>query len=308
MTSEKDLDEAIKRIDLRLLHYFSAAGKLQHITRAAALLGTSQPTLSRALTRLEAELGVQLFQRRGRSVCLTPDGETLLGYVDRALQFIDDGRRQLQDRGAAAQSTISLGFLRSLGAKFVPGIVRRFKEYHPNVNFSFTTSTTSNLLERLGDRELDVVFLLSSVKKEGFDCRRVAFQDLVLIVPSAHRLAHSKRVSLRHLAHEPFISYKPGREGRDLTIELCERAGFTPSIVLEADDPTVIRGFVAEGFGVAIALPENAGEGVRALQITEPKCRREIRIAWRKNSYLSHIVRSFLAFAVSERGVVKRGG
>jgi DNA-binding transcriptional LysR family regulator len=294
-----DPGEVIRRVDWRLLEYFRVAGKRQHITRAAEQLGTSQPTLSRALTRLEAEIGVTLFQRTGRSVRLSPEGRTFLDYIDRALQIVEDGRREMEDSKNSGRRSIALGFLRSLGAECVPKIVREFKELHRDVSFSFTSSNTAGLLEQLLDRELDLVFLSNPVDKQQFGWKRLASQELVLIVSSSHSLARKARIALRDVASEPFVTYKPGRGARDLTIELCRRAGFTPSIVLEADDPSVIRGFVSAGFGIAVTPPENTGPGVKAVRITEPVSRREIGIAWRKDGYMPAAVRVFRDFATS---------
>jgi DNA-binding transcriptional LysR family regulator len=294
-----DPGEAIRGVDWRLLEFFRVAGNRQHITQAAKLLGTSQPTLSRALMQLEAKIGVKLFQRTGRSVCLTPNGRLFLNHIERALQIVEDGRRELEDKTNAQGRSISLGFLRSLGVECVPNIVKAFRALHSDVNFSFTSCDTAALLNGLAERELDLIFLSSQVDRRVFGWRRLGSQELVLIVSSAHRLARKTQVALRDVANEPFVSYKPGRGARDLTFELCKRAGFTPTIVLEADDPNVIRGFVSAGFGIAVALPENVGPGVKAVCITEPLSRREIGIAWRKDGYLPASVRLFRDFAAS---------
>src|ERR1700742_1991419 len=102
------------RFDWRQLECFRVAGRLQHVTRAAEQLGTSQPALSRSLARLQSELGVQLFQRAGRSTRLTRSGELFLSRVERALGEIDNGRRELGDLKAADRGTVALGFLRTL--------------------------------------------------------------------------------------------------------------------------------------------------------------------------------------------------
>src|SRR5207247_4443654 len=85
------------KIDWHLLESFRVAGRLQHVTRAAEQLGTSQPALSRALARLHADMGVPLFERAGRSLRLTRYGELFLARVERALGEVEEGRRELAD-------------------------------------------------------------------------------------------------------------------------------------------------------------------------------------------------------------------
>src|SRR5690242_6542273 len=96
------------------LEWFTTIADLQHMSRAAAELGVSQPALSRALSKLEAELGVPLFDRIGRSIKLTHYGRLFQGRVTRALREIEDGRTELADLVDQDRGTVALGFLRTL--------------------------------------------------------------------------------------------------------------------------------------------------------------------------------------------------
>ena len=291
---------ALKRVDWRLLECFRVAGLHQHITKAAEELGTSQPALSRSLRRLELEIGIPLFQRVGRSVCLTRYGRSFLNHVEHALHTIEDGRQELEDIRNPGRGTVSIGFLRSLGAEYVPDIVRQFRARYPDVRFNFTSCNSLELSEKLESGELDLVFLSEPIGKHPFSWRRLKDQELFLIVSNEHRLAHKKEVALREVADEPFVTFKSGHAVRNLTEELCRQAGFTPTVVLEGDDSAVMRGFVSAGFGVAVTPPENgSGRGVSALRITEPVAYRTIGIAWRKDRYLPASVKLFRDFTSS---------
>ena len=143
------------RTDWHLLECFRVAGRLQHVTRAAEQLGTSQPALSRSLARLQSDLGVQLFRRAGRSIRLTTSGERFLVRVEQALGEIDNGRRELADLKAADRGVIALGFLRTLGARYIPELVRRFGSRHPGVQFSFAQNNSVEIEAQLERGELD---------------------------------------------------------------------------------------------------------------------------------------------------------
>src|SRR5262245_13028396 len=147
------------KTDWHLLECFRVAGRLQHVTRAAEQLGTSQPALSRSLARLQAELGVQLFRRAGRSIRLTKPGELFLLRVERALDEIENGRRELADFKAVDRGTIALGFLRTLGARYIPELVRRFSSVHPSVRFAFVQNNSATIEAQLDRGELDLVFV-----------------------------------------------------------------------------------------------------------------------------------------------------
>lgn len=289
-----------KSLDWNCLYYFRVAGRMQHVTRAAEQLGLSQPALSRALARLEADIGVPLFQRVGRSVRLTRYGEAFLSRVERAFREVDEGRIELADLAGLKRGTVAIGFLRTLGAKYVPQLVRKFSEQHPGVQFAFTPNNSATLEVQLARGALDVIFATAPTRRSSLTYKRVADQELVVIVAESHPLAHRRRVALRELAAEPFLTFKQGHAFRDLTEELCAEAGFAPTISFEGDDSSSLPGFVAAGFGVAILpLDSSAVSGVVALEITEPTARRAIGIAWLEERYLSASARAFRDFVIA---------
>ena len=300
------------RVDWRLLEYFRVAGEEQHITRAAERLGTSQPALSRALARLEQNIGVPLFERVGRSVRLTRYGESFLTRIERGLREIEDGQLELAELLNPGRGRVSIGFLRSLGAGYVPRVVRRFQERYPEVRFTFLSNNSIELTAKLLRNEIDLAFLGAPSGKPEIAWKRVAEQELILIVSESHPLARRRQVRLGDVAKEPFLTFQGGHAVRNLTDDLCRAAGFSPNIVFEGDDSGVIRGFVSAGFGVAVTPPENgAGPGVVALRIVDPTPYREIGIAWLEDRFLSASVRSFRDFAMagtaSPKGVLKLG-
>jgi DNA-binding transcriptional LysR family regulator len=299
--AERALAPGRQKMDWRQLEYFRVAGRLQHVTRAAERLGTSQPALSRAVARLEADLGVPLFDRIGRSIRLTRYGERFLKRVESALGQIDEGRRELADLARPDRGSIALGFLRSLGAKYVPQLVRRFNAAQPDVRFTFTPNNSAALEEQLERGDLELAFTTVPLASPRLAWMRVTDQELVLIVPRNHRLAGRRQVALRDVADEPFVTFKRGHAFRRLTEGLCEEAGFVPSITFEGDDSSSVPGFVAAGFGVAIASAETASfSGVVGVRISVPSARRAIGIVWAKDRYLPAGARTFRDFTTSD--------
>jgi DNA-binding transcriptional LysR family regulator len=285
-------------MDWRQLDYFRVVGRMQHMTRAAEVLGMSQPALSRAIRRLEGELGVPLFHHVGRSIRLTRYGEAFLARVDRALHEVDEGRRELADLTGAESGTVALGFLRTLAAEYVPQLVRRFRAEYPGVRFSFSQDNGAVLERELESGELDLCFMPPPRENPRLESRLVTEQELVLIVPPDHRLARRENVALREIADEPFISFKAGHAMRRLVDDLCAAAGFEPRVTFEGDESSAVRGFVAAGLGVAIVPAGGPSSGYTALRISEPVARRSIGMVWVKNRYLSEAVRTFARFVI----------
>jgi len=288
-------------LDWNHLEYFRVVGRHQHVTRAAEELGLSQPALSRALARFEADLGAPMLERAGRSVRLTRYGQAFLKRVEKAHAEIDEGRRELADLADARRGVIELGFFRTLGAAYIPQFVRRFIAVYPDVQLRFTQNNSAALQQQLEAGALDLIFTTAPLATAPFSWAHVADQEMALIVPVGHRLAKRKSVALRDVAGEPFVSFKSGHAFRQFTDDLCAAAGFSPTVSFEGDDSSSVPSFVAAGFGVAIVPPESASfSGVVSLRISEPTACRAIGIAWVQERYLSASARAFRDFAMAE--------
>lgn len=294
------------RLDWRQLQCFRLVARMQHITRAAAELGTSQPSLSRTLARMEADLGVPLFMRAGRKLTLTRHGALFLERVERACRDIDEGIAELSDLANPSGGRIALGFLRTLGFEYVPQTVRAFGLRYPNVRFTFRPGRSAALNEQLMQGELDLIVSAIPAGVSPFSWAHVQDQELILIVSPSHRLAKRREVALREVADDPFIAFRSGAI-RSLTDELCAASGFVPKIVFEGEDSSSVPGFVAAGFAVAVVPPEGGRfGGVVGLRISEPSSRRAIGIGWIADRYLPASARTFRDFAVDAARVAPK--
>lgn len=127
-------------MNLSQLHYFKKLAEVLHYTRAAQELFITQPTLSGAISSLENELEVSLFERSGRSVNLTPQGEIFYEHVCLALRAIDDGVAAVQDRGHSIVGSISLGTTFTVQDGYLPllmkGLLRSLQQLGTYQNLS----------------------------------------------------------------------------------------------------------------------------------------------------------------------------
>ncbi len=285
-------------MQIEQLAYFRTVARLEHVSRAAEQLGITQPALSRAIVRLEAEIGAPLFVRHGRSIALTRYGAVFLRHAERALDAVELGRREVLDLATADAELVSLGFLRTLGAALVPQLVRAFTAAHPNVRFSFAQRNSSALEAMLLAGDVAMTLTVGPPANALLGWERVTTQRFVLIVPPDHRFAERKSVRLNELRNETFLSFKLGHAVRDFTDELCRNAGFTPSIAFEADESNSIRGFVAAGFGIALVPQTGTADDAPGIRIADASAQREVGVAWVRDNALSDAEKSFRTFAV----------
>lgn len=286
------------------LAYFAGVARTEHVTRAAQEMQVPQSTLSRAMVRLEQDLGVDLFARRGRTVSLTPAGRTFLTSVDRALAEIEKAADEVRADADPATGKVAFGFLHTLGSETVPGLIRAFRADHPRVRFSLVQNYGEAMLERLRAGELDLCLLTSpTLDAPDVVAHRLDVQKLRLVVPADHRLATRKRIRLAEAADETFVTLEPSYGLRSITDAVCKEAGFRPKIAFEGEEAETLRGLVAAGLGVALLPPPAVPRpGVAELTVTAPRAVREIGVAWLDGHPDTPPVAAFKQFLLARKG------
>ncbi|MFF9866303.1 LysR family transcriptional regulator [Streptomyces sp. NPDC013953] len=286
----------------RLAH-FAAVARHEHVTRAAQELGVPQSTLSRAVVRLEEDLGVALFARKGRTVSLTPAGRTFLASAERALGEVQRAAESVRADADPSAGRVAFGFLHTMGSETVPELIRAFRVDHPRVRFTLVQNYGEAMIERLRSGELDLCLTSPVPDAPDLVARRLDEQRLRLVVPDDHRLAGRKRVRLAEAADESFVTLEPGYGLRRITDALCAEAGFTPRVAFEGEEAETLRGLVAAGLGVALLPPPAVPRpGVVELTVTAPRAAREIGVAWLDGHPDTPPVAAFKRFLLSRRG------
>ncbi|KIF76386.1 LysR family transcriptional regulator [Streptomyces sp. 150FB] len=285
------------------LAYFAGVARHEHVTRAAQDMNVPQSTLSRAMVRLEQDLGVALFARKGRTVSLTPAGHTFLASVERALAGVERAAESVRADADPTSGKVAFGFLHTMGSETVPALIRAFRADHPRVRFQLVQNYGEAMIERLRAGDLDLCLTSPVPEAPDLVARRVDEQRLRLVVPDDHRLAGRKRVRLAEAADESFVTLEPGYGLRRITDDLCALAGFKPRVAFEGEEAETLRGLVAAGLGVALLPPPAvARPGVVELTVTAPRAVREIGLAWLDGHPDTPPVAAFKRFLLSRRG------
>ncbi|MFF2845149.1 LysR family transcriptional regulator [Streptomyces sp. NPDC058001] len=302
LSPSSDTEDIVTLLAPRLA-YFAGVARTEHVTRAAQEMRMPQSTLSRAMVRLEQDLGVDLFARRGRTVALTPAGRTFLTSVERALAEVARAAEEVRADADPAGGKVAFGFLHTMGSETVPGLIRAFRADHPRVRFSLVQNYGEAMLERLRAGELDLCLTAPVPDAPDLVARRLDEQRLRLVVPDDHRLASRRRVRLAEAADEVFVTLEAGYGLRRITDDLCRQAGFRPRIAFEGEEIETLRGLVAAGLGLALLPPPAVPRpGVVELTVTAPRAVREIGVAWLVGHPDTPPVAAFKKFLLSRRG------
>ena len=279
-------------MNLYHLRYFVTLAHLEHYTKAADVLAITQPSLSHAISSLEEELGVKLFEKNGRNVSLTKYGKTFLGDVEETLNRLDSSVNGLQLAGKG-EGQIDVAFLRTLGVDFVPKIIRNFLTANEgkqiNFNLFCDKVLTGDILTGLKEKKYDIGFCSKFDDEPLIEFIPVAKQDLVVIVPPGHPLAEKSEIHL-----EETLPYKQ--------IIFKKSIGQYPDVAFEIDEDQVAAGFVANDFGICIApdIPILHSLDLKILPLVSPSWQRNFYMAMLKDVYHPPVVEAFKKFVIEK--------
>lgn len=243
-------------MNLDQLRTFATAADTLNFTQAARMLHISQPAVSQQIRELESALKVTLFERRGRTLALTPAGERLRPL---ALDLLSGAKRaedELAEYRGVPQGVFLLGAENTPGTYLLPHVLGAFSREFPGVRISLRVTDIETIERSLTDGELDLAVTEtepSPGRIHGWE--RVPFMqdELVLIVPPTHRWASRGTVELDDLEGEPFILRQRDSALRRLYSDRLADAGFNPdrlAIRFELSSTEGIKHAVMAGLGV----------------------------------------------------------
>jgi DNA-binding transcriptional LysR family regulator len=263
-------DLGIPHITLRQLVYFAAAARHSSALRAAETLNISPPAVSGAIAALESLLGEQLFVRRhARGLLLTEAGEELLLQARDVVGRVRDIEMTRLNRIGKAKNQVSLGCLGDIAPGILPPLLRLFKTEHPDVDVRWHSDTHPQLMSRLEDGSLDLIFVLDFELSPSLQATVLQQSPMRYVLPTNHALADAP-VSLKDLQDEPFIMLDIPKT-RDYFMSVFNNAGLQPSMIHRAPSADMVRSMVGNGFGYSL-LNFGAAERKDIVYKPVPEC------------------------------------
>ena len=242
-------------LGLASLRYFVILADELHFGRAAVRLGIAQPFLSQKIRALENAVGSLLFLRTSRRVELTEAGAAFLETARKTLGELERGVHRVHALGRGELGTLDIGYAMIGMLMVVPDLLKAFRASYPRVRLSLHEISTVPGAAQLRQGDFDLCFLSQPVTEPGLRVHRAWSEPFIAAVPSDHPLAKARKIRLRDLAREPFVSVVrwSAPEMYDRMMRDVQVADVTLTIVEEAGSWQAAISLVAAGLGVAIA-------------------------------------------------------
>ncbi len=290
-------------MELRQLEYFKTVGDLKSLCKAAQLLYISQPALSKSISSLEKELGVQLFERRNRKMILTLYGEIFYHRIRRVLNELDSAEKEIRSISGQTNSVLTIS---TIMPEFFTPIATMYHRKNPNVVIREFANASISAKEALVYG--DINFCLTPV---AFDHPSLVWfslceEEMLLLAPNSMELeSDNGYLDLRTLEDVPFLTTPSGTNLHQCTTTFCKSAGFNPNIVMETPAIDTISMLVSDDCGVAF-LSETVHNRMsrprmnpqrppyQVFHVATPTCCRNVGIAMRRDQSLSDTEYDFL--------------
>jgi len=243
----------IRQFNLRVLRYFMVLAEELHFGRAAARLNMSQPPLSQQIRQLEEQLGAELFIRSHQGAVLTPTGEAFRAQVPLVFEQLEKAVNVARLTARGQLGRLDIGVTSSSLVGTVPAALEAFRIRHPEVEWQLHEATPQRQTEALLDKRLDVCLFRLPPDIVGAKNEIIMHEDLMVALPSSHRLANRSALALEDLRDQPFVMFGLDQSRfAGFLYQCCVQAGFTPQIRQQVVEVQSLLSLVGANMGVAL--------------------------------------------------------
>lgn len=259
-------------MDIDALRTFIEVHRAGGVTRAAAGLHRSQPTVSRRLSLLERDLGVPLFERVPGGVALSQAGAALLPFAEKALAALDDAEEAIRAVRAEVAGPVSIALVGTLASTGLTAVLRGVARRHPRLDVRLRTATSHEVSDLVRRAEVTLGLRYSDDPAPELQCETLLHERLVVVAAPDHPRAGTRIDSLGALAGERWITFPnvPGRSEASSAYvrRALDGAGVDDAQVLRVDSLTAQKRMVEAGFGIALLPDSGIQEELRAATLT----------------------------------------
>jgi len=293
------------------LKYFMVTANCGKIVQAANTLHVSQSTISMSISRLEEELGVALFEKKGRNITLTEQGSRFLSMITPAISELEYAKKDLQTFSTSHRTPISLSIEMP---DFATALEFSYQRLHPNVLFSQSMDNIEQAKHKVLCASVDFCLGMAPINEPNIENLHL-FSDPVLIqVSDEHPLAHRQEAFLYEFADSTIVSFSQDYGFRKWMDTMCIQSGFKPNVFIEVCDTQSLLRMVSKMNAVSFIAESTATwnyytdeknnfdvGNVHAIPLRDKHCIREVYLIYNKKRILSEEAKRFLEFAIQFR-------
>ena len=286
-------------MDIKHMKYFVEVVKQGGMTKASKSLYIAQPTISKAIKDIEAEMAVPLFDRSKRNLVLTDAGKIFFNKCKEIISLYDNLPTEINSLYGLETGHINISMSAVMSMRKFIGVLGDFHQLYPNITYNLIESggkTTENLI--LND-EVDIGVTTLPVDHHLFESISLNKEDLRVVLHREHPLAYKTKIKMEELAEENFILFNEDFYLNDKIIENAKNAGFVPNMASQISQWSVIENLIINKLGITIlpaTISELLNDDVKMIQLENANTEWELGVVWKKDKRLSHATNKWIEF------------
>jgi len=301
-------------LNLNQLKIFFFCGQHQTFSEAAKALFLSQPAVTMQIKQLEAHLGIELFQRRGKTTCLTNAGHVLFEYARKIFELTEAAENAVKELKDLKAGDLRIGTLYIYARFMMPPLISAYQTEYPGVRLVLDEGSSTEIIQSLMDykNELGLIAVRSHVSPQ---LRVIPYcqDELVLVLAGDHPLNEQRSIRLEDLAKESLIIQREGALSREFILNKYQEAGIEPRTLVEARNLAFIIEQVQAGKGISFtsawAFKDQLERGTLKIRtLVEGPFLINVGIAYLKNRLLSPAAQAFVELVSTKRSAIAADG
>ena len=278
------------------LRYFQAVCKYDSVSKASECLNISQPSVSNAISKLEAEFGTMLFTRQNKKLTLTKEGMMLLKLANDLLLNADNTVKTMKE--LSDNKVLNLGIPPMLGSFILPILYGDFFKNYPDFKINIIEDDRTGLIRMLEDHKINMAFLPHDGSMDaGLKSQPLTQFDNVCCVSKHHRLSQKKSLTMEDIKDEPLVLFKNSFFQTQRILEEFTRLACTPNVLLSTSQLSTLQNMTAGGLAVGFIFKFLLETKADLLGIPlDPPMRTQISLVWKQGEHLSSNMNHLIQF------------
>lgn len=288
-------------MNFRELNIFLSVCELGSMSEAARHLYMTQPAISQAISELEGEYNIKLFDRIGKKLVLTHAGEILRDYGKKINLLLNEAENTLRDISDMKMGKLKLGASRTVGTYLLPQLIGEFLKIYKNIELPFYIDNTSEIVKMIHENEIDLGIVEGPIHSDNIEVKYFLDDELYLICSKDHNWAKKKIINKDDLSLENIIIREVGSGTREVFENTLKAHNIEYNIKLELNSTEAIKRAVEANLGVSVISKlaikkELKSSRLVKVEIDGVKFLRQLNIIYHKDKYLSELCKKFIDF------------
>ena len=286
-------------MNFRKLKIFYETAINLNMTKVAKALYISQPSVSQAIQELEEELGVKVFDRIGKRLSLTYEGEVYFNYVRRILNLYDEGAQKIKMINNKEEGKIVIGASTTIGIYILPDIIKDFVERNKGIEISLIIENTQNIEKMILQNKIDFAFIEGKVHSDEIKYEKIWKDEIVFIAPCNDKWNEKSTIEKDELRKEKFIIREKGSGTREIVESYLKDKSIEYNIFMELGNSEAIKRSVEAGLGIGCISKQCIKEEIKRkklknITLDKETIERDLLLLVHKDKFISNNMNEFM--------------